>query len=125
MSFLEEKKRFLLLQKREILSSLEELPDDIHQRDQHVGDSIDKSKAQADHSEASDLRLRENQDLREIELALRRIENGLYEICEDCEDPIPRGRLDVKPTAKRCVDCQEDFEKFNKEPKPKRSLFGN
>ncbi len=125
MTFLEEKKRLLLEQKKAILLSLKALPDDMHQRNQHVGDSIDKSKAQVDHAEASDLRLRENQNLRAVESALSRLEEGTYEVCDECEEAIPRGRLEVKPTAFRCVDCQEDFEKFNKIPKPKRTLLGN
>lgn len=125
MIFLDEKTRLLRQQKKDILASLKTLLDDMHQRNQHVGDSIDKSKAQVDHAEASDLRERENQDLRSIELALSRIEDGTYEICKECEEPIPRGRLEVNPTALRCVDCQEDFEKFNTPPKPKRTLLGN
>ncbi len=125
MKFINETKRILLERKKSILASLDALPIDMHQRDQHVGDSIDKSKAQVDQAEASDLRLRENQDLRSVESALSRIEAGTYELCEECEETIPRGRLTVKPTATRCVECQEDFEKFNTPPKPKRTLLDN
>lgn len=121
--FLEDAKRLLLTQKKEILSSLESLPEDMHQRNQHVGDSIDKSKAQVDHAEASDLRLLENQRLRAVEEALTRIETSTYDECDVCGDSIPEGRLLVNPTAIRCVECQEDFEKFNKVPKRKRTLL--
>jgi phage/conjugal plasmid C-4 type zinc finger TraR family protein len=31
--------------------------------------------------------------------------------CVDCDDPIPEDRRKALPSAKRCVGCQEDFEK--------------
>ncbi len=45
--------------------------------------------------------------LREIDDALRRIENGLYGTCLDCEEPISAKRLDAVPWARYCVACQE------------------
>ncbi len=48
--------------------------------------------------------------LRDIEEALRKIELGTYGICDDCEEEIPIGRLNVMPFALRCVDCQEKYE---------------
>ena len=43
--------------------------------------------------------------------ALQRIEDGSYGKCMDCEDNIPKGRLEVYPAAKRCVACKEIYEK--------------
>jgi len=31
--------------------------------------------------------------------------------CVDCEKPIPEGRLRIRPTAVRCVACQEKIER--------------
>ncbi len=45
--------------------------------------------------------------LREIADALRRIEQGSYGICMECEEPISGKRLDAVPWAKFCVACQE------------------
>lgn len=45
--------------------------------------------------------------LKAIEEALRRIDEGIYGICEECGSEIPIGRLKAMPFAVRCVDCQE------------------
>ena len=44
--------------------------------------------------------------LRNIEAALKRLDNGGYGICRDCEEPINPKRLEFDPTALRCMDCE-------------------
>jgi len=57
--------------------------------------------------------LNENQRgmLREVDEALDRIEEGTYGICEGCGKPIAVRRLEIKPFAKYCVQCQDAIEK--------------
>jgi DnaK suppressor protein len=43
--------------------------------------------------------------LAEIDLAAGRLDDGTYGTCERCGDPIPAGRLEARPTARRCVAC--------------------
>ncbi|WP_457747428.1 RNA polymerase-binding protein DksA [Sulfurimonas sp.] len=50
-------------------------------------------------------------ELQEIEVALGKIANGEYGICEMCEDDIGFQRLKVKPHAIYCIDCREIVEK--------------
>lgn len=50
-------------------------------------------------------------ELMEIEVALAKIKNGQYGICEMCEENIGFQRLKVKPHAKYCIDCREIAEK--------------
>jgi len=45
--------------------------------------------------------------LREVQAALRRIEQSTYGVCAACEEPISTKRLDAVPWAKFCVRCQE------------------
>ena len=45
--------------------------------------------------------------LREVQAALRRIEQSTYGVCAACEEPISAKRLDAVPWAKFCVRCQE------------------
>lgn len=45
--------------------------------------------------------------LREVEGALRRIDAGTYGVCQECDEPISRKRLEALPWAKYCVSCQE------------------
>ena len=42
----------------------------------------------------------------EIEDALVRLDDGTYGVCEDCRTPIPSGRLETIPYARRCLTCQ-------------------
>lgn len=42
-----------------------------------------------------------------IELALQRIEDGSFGICESCEGPIPKTRLNAIPYTPVCVKCAE------------------
>ena len=54
--------------------------------------------------------MRESQELRDIEAALARMDEGSYGGCADCGDEIGRARLLAYPAAMRCVSCQEKFE---------------
>lgn len=53
---------------------------------------------------------RHQAQLKDIDEALRKIEEGTYGICDECEGEIPLGRLNAMPFALRCVDCQEKHE---------------
>jgi len=55
--------------------------------------------------------MRESQELQEIEAALARIDNGSYGSCADCGDEIGQARLKANPAAKRCLPCQEQYER--------------
>ena len=48
--------------------------------------------------------------LREIDAALRRIEEGSYGDCERCDEAINPRRLDADPTARLCIDCASKSE---------------
>jgi len=44
--------------------------------------------------------------LRDIEKALKRIDEGTYGTCKYCKNPIPAKRLEARPTANSCVTCK-------------------
>jgi DnaK suppressor protein len=44
---------------------------------------------------------------REVQDALRRIDQGAYGVCHECDEPISVKRLDAVPWARYCVVCQE------------------
>ncbi|MFB4310177.1 TraR/DksA family transcriptional regulator [Actinomadura sp. GTD37] len=46
-------------------------------------------------------------NLEEIDAALARLADGVYGLCEDCRKPVPEGRLEIIPYARRCVGCQQ------------------
>ena len=49
--------------------------------------------------------------IREIDEALRRIDEGTYGVCENCQKKIPLARLRAKPHAKYCITCKIQDEK--------------
>jgi RNA polymerase-binding protein DksA len=53
----------------------------------------------------------ESEWLNEVSDALKRLHDGTYGVCENCQEPIPKKRLEVFPSARHCVACQEKFER--------------
>ena len=53
----------------------------------------------------------EQKFLNEIDEALKRIEEGIYGVCEQCQKPIALKRLKVVPYTRCCIKCQEGMEK--------------
>jgi len=51
-------------------------------------------------------------ELASIESALRAVNRGTYGICERCGQPIPLERLEVRPDATLCVQCQAEVERL-------------
>ena len=76
-----------------------------------VGDAGDESVARM----VTDLHLQEAgrdlEELRDIEAALQRMEDGAYGNCEQCGLEIGYPRLEAQPTALRCIRDQEVWEK--------------
>ena len=48
--------------------------------------------------------------LRNIEVALKRIDDGDYGLCRSCDEPINPKRLEFDPTALRCIECESKRE---------------
>jgi len=46
------------------------------------------------------------QQLEETEGALARVDDGSYGLCGNCDEPIPRERLDILPAARYCMSCR-------------------
>ena len=49
---------------------------------------------------------RERHEMDEIDAAQRRLEAGVFGVCEGCHRAIPLARLRAMPTARRCAICQ-------------------
>ena len=49
-------------------------------------------------------------ELKEIDDALRRLDHGSYDICEECGKPIDEARLEAVPWARYCVVDQARIE---------------
>lgn len=54
---------------------------------------------------------RDVEELNNIELALRRMDDGTFGKCDECGQDIGFPRLEAQPTATRCIADQEQYEK--------------
>lgn len=75
-----------------------------------VGDAGDQGEARIRGAIRRAEQERDMTELRQIAVALERIQQGSYGLCTDCGVVIPLARLKVQPFSERCVPCQEKFE---------------
>jgi DnaK suppressor protein len=75
--------------------------------DQHPADA-GSNLADADREEAS-LEVLQAQEER-VREALARLDAGTYGQCVSCGRDLPDERLEARPEAERCVDCQQKAE---------------
>jgi len=83
-------------------------------RDLDLSDEGDYAAASAETIVDSAILVQQRKELNEIELALGKIKDRTYGICEMCEEPIGKPRLEVKNFARFCITCREINEKEQK-----------
>ena len=83
-------------------------------RELELNDEGDYAAASAETIVDSAILTQQRKELNEIELALDKIKKGSFGICEMCEEPIGRARLEVKNFARFCITCREINEKEQK-----------
>ena len=83
-------------------------------RELELNDEGDYAAASAETIVDSAILVQQRKELNEIELALDKIKIGSFGICEMCEEPIGRARLEVKNFARYCITCREINEKESK-----------
>ena len=82
-------------------------PGELTSFDQHPADS-GTNLADADREEASlEVLLAQQERVKE---ALARLDAGTYGQCVECGKQLPDERLEARPEAERCVDCQQRAE---------------
>lgn len=52
----------------------------------------------------------EEAEIREIDEALERLDDGTFGNCESCSNPIPASRLEAIPYTRLCMDCKRKEE---------------
>jgi RNA polymerase-binding protein DksA len=75
--------------------------------DNHLADTATET-----YDRELDYSLEENSEhvLTEIDAALKRIADGTYGQCTNCGKQIPEERLEARPYATLCIDCQRHRE---------------
>lgn len=71
-----------------------------------IGEHKDENATEVEHY-VEKIALKKNleQQLKNTESALKKIEEGTYGICEECGGEIRKERLEINPAAKRCMKC--------------------
>ena len=108
-------KETLLSRKEQIeknISGVEKEMDEL--RELELNDEGDYASVSNDNMVENAIGNQQELELFEIDLALARIKEGTYGICEMCEECVGVHRLKVKPHAKYCIDCREIVEKSAK-----------
>jgi DnaK suppressor protein len=94
----------------------EELSDGRRNRDvlaiETSPDELDRIQHAQEHDLAMGALDRQSLRLREVIIALERIESGSFGICPNCEEEIGAKRLAAVPWAAFCIVCQEGTERM-------------
>ncbi len=110
-----QKQRAVLVDKREKIlaamrtAELQSDPDELR-----VADEMDLSAVGYDQAFEYRLRDRDATLIKKIEKAIRRIDAGEYNYCEECEAVIGAARLIARPETDYCIQCKEKQEHVEK-----------
>jgi DnaK suppressor protein len=100
-------KRVLLEKRGEMSVTSAEDGSPIPPAGRQQGDPVDQANADAEAELQIRLHETNGRLLRAIEGALSRIRQGTFGICETCQKPISRARLEALPWSRQCRDCKE------------------
>jgi DnaK suppressor protein len=111
-------KRFreiLLGKKAELLRNAQKtLTEDMTLDADDLPDEMDLASSEYLQSFTFRLRGREKTFLKKIDHALKKIDDGEFGVCEECEEPISLKRLEARPETTLCIRCKEDQERIEK-----------
>ncbi len=110
--FIEQQKKKLIESRNHILNSIQESPvEDLKISADEASEDGDQAQVMTSQNVSFGLRERELKTLREIEVALRKIEEGTYGYCEVSEEPIERRRLEKMPWTRLSLEAAEEIER--------------
>lgn len=90
----------------------------VDQRDA-LADTTDIASEETDRDMSLRMHDHERRLVDEIRLALKRVDEGDYGVCEACGDDIGERRLMARPMATHCIDCMTELEATQRrEPTP-------
>ena len=76
-----------------------------------LADEMDLASSEYIQSFEFRLRGREKTHLAKIDLALKKITDGTFGVCDSCGEPIGKKRLEARPETTLCIRCKEDQER--------------
>lgn len=119
-SDLKDFKKIVLKRKEEILNDLKHISDDTLRKSQKEASGdisgytyhmADVATDNYDREFSLGIASGERKSLYELDDALKRIEEGVFGICDDCKSSIAKIRLKAVPSTRLCIKCQQKKEK--------------
>jgi DnaK suppressor protein len=74
-------------------------------------DPTDRASMESDRNFELRIRDRERRLIVKIRDALGRIDDGIFGVCESCEEEIGMARLEARPVTTLCIDCKTEQER--------------
>ncbi len=105
-------KAILISKLAELLGVAEEALTRLSKSDILFPDPLDRALSESNKSIELRKRDRERKFIQKIQIALQKIENGTYGICEKCGEYITEERLKARPEANMCIICKEEDEEL-------------
>jgi len=103
-------KKILTQQLKELLSRVDCSLEGLGEVEENLSDPVDIAAQVSERNFSNHLCRREKLLIRKIEQSLQDIEDGVYGLCENCEEEISIKRLKARPTARYCIDCKTKLE---------------
>lgn len=105
----------------ELLGHGEETVSEMIEEKEMFPDPTDRALFESTQNFTLRIRDRERKLITKVQEGLERIEEGIFGMCADCEEEIPKKRLEARPVTTLCVACKtkaEEREKKGLSPEP-------
>ena len=107
--------KLLLTQKiNELLSEAGKTVSEMTNGKENYPDPNDRASLESDRNFELRIRDRERKLIMKMQEAIKRIDDGVFGICEVCGGPISEKRLMARPVTTLCIDCKTKQEKMEK-----------
>lgn len=98
----------------ELLCHGEETVSEMIEEKEMFPDPTDRALFESNQNFTLRIRDRERKLISKIKEALERIDDGTFGICEDCDEDIPKKRLEARTVTTLCVACKTKAEEREK-----------
>jgi len=95
--------------REEIIKVIKSQDEDTDSR--NSADEVDKATDMIEDIMGAAVSTNYKDNLRKVDEALKRIDAGVYGLCENCEEKIAPARLKVLPFALYCIQCKQEMER--------------
>lgn len=98
----------------DLLTRADETVSHLSSSDETIADPLDRAAVDTGRESALRFRERESRLIRKIKIALRKIDEKTFGICENCGDEIPLSRLKARPVTAHCIQCKTKMENWER-----------